>query len=141
MSEIREATAEDIPALVHMGWQFHVESRDAHLQFDPDGFGQFMGALIASRDGVVLVGDGGFISGIVTPIPHLAKDYRQVNECYFWSAGKGARLWSAYEAWADRQGATRQVFSHPQGDRSEALKKLYARRGYRPFEFYYERVR
>lgn len=114
---IRPASPADIPAIVRMVAKLHAAAGIV-LPMDPRVTALFVGGLIASPIGLVLVGgaaepDGFFAASVgstsiaMTPVAH---------EHGWWSeGGDGLRFLRRYEAWAREQGCFAARMSTPPG--------------------------
>lgn len=110
---IRPAKLEDLPMLVSLGYEMHLESRFSHERYDAEKVEKLLRSLIEG-DGVIFVADhdgeivGGFAGGITQRWfndTKVAFDYG-----LFVREGKrngiiAMRLVSAFKSWADIFGA------------------------------------
>lgn len=121
---IRHATPTDVAAIVRMVAMLH-DAAHIVVPMDPRVIAHFLSALIASPQGLVLVGGpqqpDGFLAASVgtasiamVPIAH---------EHGWWSeGGDGLRLLRRYEAWARGQGCFAARMSTPPGaDRANSI--------------------
>lgn len=136
---INTITVHDLRAIVEMGRQFHAQSRDADIPYDPEGAATFIAALSDSPAGFVAVGEGRFISGMLTTHPHLSKSALFAIETYWWAPGGGADLFAAFEDWARSNGAHFLCASHQASERNSAFERLYRQRGYQRHEIYFRK--
>jgi hypothetical protein len=126
---IRQATLEDIPALLVMGKAFADEAGvTARVGWDNDSVAEMLEGLILSDDGIVLVSDKGMIGGFVAPHP-FNRNARLFSEL-FWRAedGNGLALLAEAERLASERGASRSVMVAMDG--MERTQRLYGRLGY-----------
>lgn len=67
---IREATIDDLPTIINMAEEMHIESRYRNLTFAPAHLGHLAASLIASPEGLALVAekDGRIIGGMLAQI-------------------------------------------------------------------------
>lgn len=135
---MKEATVEDLPILIEMGRSFHASSSDRDIEFDDRGFGRMLTAMMESEKACIFVADDGFICGVVSPLPWLDKTYLVASEVLWRAKKSGARLQARFIEWAREKGASRIVISHREG-RNEAFARLLRRRGFVPYEHYYQR--
>jgi hypothetical protein len=135
---VKSATIEDLPLLVEMGRAFHAASSDRDIEFDDRSFGRMLTDMMHSDDACVFVADDGFICGVVMPLPYLVKSFLVAQECLWWAKKSGAELQARFIEWAHEKGASRIVISHREG-RNKAFSRLLRRRGFVPYEHYYQR--
>lgn len=141
MTTIREATVDDVPALVAMGQRFIRGSVYAtRLRENVAQMAVAAERLIASEDGMVLVLDAvsdlvGMI-GLVFFEHHLSGE-ATAGEVFFWVdpeyRGRGLRLMRHAEQWARDKGATTIQMIAPTPD----VGRLYERLGYAELEVSY----
>lgn len=146
---IREATADDVPALVAMGQRFRNSTVYARrLRDNPEQMAETGLMLIHSDDGLLLVADrGGAPIGMIGVLvfPHHLSGERTAGELFFWVdpeyRGYGVRLLRQAERWARERGATTMqmiapvVIDEPDDD----VGPFYARVGYHALEVAYEK--
>lgn len=108
---IRDATTADIPRIVDMMQRFHAIASQPQ-EFCRDSMASFMTGLIEAPGGIVLICDGGMISGAVTPSPVNAK-WLICFELSWWSerARDGVRLMKTFAERAEIMGASEIRFS------------------------------
>ena len=124
---MRQATPEDIPALVEMGRRCHAEKQDRYPFVERDCEAFFASVI---KDGVVLVHGRGFICGVISGQPSNVS-YRTAYEIFWWSEDRGgARLLAGFEKWAKDEGCDEIAVSHPTSER--AVGRYLRRWGYRP---------
>lgn len=100
---MRDADVDDLPLLIEMGRAFH-EAAQPEWPWDADGFRNTMAGLIKS--GFVKITDGGFIAGLIAPMP-FSPDHIIAHEVLWWASdNSGARLMRAFRQWAKEQGAS-----------------------------------
>lgn len=139
---IREAIADDAGKLVEMGWAFFQEAGHAgEFVFDPQSF---LGSLemLAGAGMLLVVEDGGEVVGMAAAdvAPALWNRSILLGREQFWyivpahRKGTGVALLSALEQAAKRYGATTFDVVAEDGQRSEALGRLYRRASYNPAE-------
>lgn len=136
---INMVSVHDLRDMVEMGRKFHAQSRDRDIPYDPAGAAAFIAALCDSPKGFVAVGEGRFITGMLTTLPHLAKSIQFAVEAYWWAPEGGADLFAAFEDWAKTNGARFITASHQSGDRDPAFARLYRKRGYDRHEIYFRK--
>lgn len=94
---MRIATAGDIPRLREMGRAFH-DLAQPEWPWSDAGFDTTIGQCI--DNGFVAMTDGGFIAGIIAPMP-LSPEWIIAHELlWFANDGKGAKLAQAFRDWA-----------------------------------------
>lgn len=135
---IREATPDDIPALLEMGGRFAAKAKlSEHCGYDCNSMAKTFAAMIEGEHFCLFIGDRGAIGGIKAPHPfNHAK--LMADELFWWSEGPdGADLLEAYEEWAGdamiRMTALETV-------NPERMSKYYQRRGYAPLERVFVKV-
>lgn len=129
---VREATFDDIPAIMALGREFADEAGvTARVGWDDASVWDLLAGMIESPDGILLVSDNGMIGGVVYPHPFSGM---RVFVEMFWRAkdGQGTALLAAAEAAAKARGAER-MFMIAMDD-MERTRRLYARIGYAPVE-------
>lgn len=136
---IRQATHSDIPAMLAMGRDFHVESNWGQwADFDADSFETTLTTFIEQPNWRVLVYDSdgpkGFICGVLTPL-YFNHNVSVAQELLWWvhpdhRGGVGSQLLEAFHQGADfglqTVGAT--------VPRSEVVKAALERKGWQPVE-------
>jgi GNAT superfamily N-acetyltransferase len=142
---IRTATFDDLGALVDLAGLYHAEAH-AWLPFDQVYVReQFLGRTIDTSDGItrLLIGDGGVAVGFLaaTVTQFFAAPVRVAVELAWYVAaahrGKGDVLLDDFEEWARLKACAAcslAMNEFPDPRRSEALARLYGRRGYRCYE-------
>ena len=140
---IREATIDDIPALVAMGKEFF-DLTGLPIEYDGNSVAQMITNLIKNEDAVVLVDDEvkSAIAGLVYPF-YFNTDILSGNEMFWWVSpekrGTGLRLVDKLEDWARDKGADLfQMTCLHEGH--EKIGRYYERRGYMPTEHNYMRA-
>lgn len=137
---VREATADDVPALVLMGQTFLRTSPYAgRIRDNPEALAGLMHRLIASDDGVVLVLDHkGKTQGMLGMIAYahpLSAD-PIAGELFWWcEGGHGLALLRAAERWADEMGVVAVQMVSPDA----RAATIYEKRGYVMLETTYQR--
>lgn len=137
---IREATHDDIPALLDMGMRFHAGSVYAGLLVpDREVTAGTLRMLIQSETGVVFVMDYmGTLTGAVLGAlcPHWVTGETIAVELSWWvdeaHRGSGLTLLSRFEDWARERGASKVTVVEPAGNPGVAM--VYQRRGYQLVE-------
>ena len=137
---IRPATHEDIPRLIELGEQMHVESRFASLPFDRDKVRGLFAHLIESPDGLLLVAEidgvpiGGFAGYVVEHYfarTKVASDFGLFIEPASRGGMTAPRLLKAYIEWAKEQGAVMIQAGITTGVHVEQTTRLYEKLGFR----------
>jgi GNAT superfamily N-acetyltransferase len=141
---IREATVDDIPALVDMGLRFLRESSyRAVLAENPDQMMRLAIQMVTGEATAILVSetDGGVIVGMFGLVlwPHFISGEMTAGEVFWWvepsARGAGLRLWQAGEEWARARGAVCFDMIAP----NDRVGVLYERHGYVSVERTYRR--
>ncbi len=137
---IREATADDIPAIMEMGKRFADDAGvTAQVGWDDESVTATLHHLIDSDDGILLVGDNGMIGGLIYPHPYN-RAVRVFQEFFWRSEGReGLRLYKAAINQAKAMGASLGVMIATDEMEPEATGRLYERLGYQPAERHYMR--
>lgn len=124
---IREATADDIARVVELGAQFHAYGPYRDIPFDEAGLGAFVGGLI--EHGVVFLSDDGMLGGVLSPL-YFNPSAVMGAELFWWAGKSGRQLREAFEVWARERGALGVQFSGLCDERSDTIRKVFARAGY-----------
>lgn len=147
---IREATLEDVPALVEMGRYFADRAQIKELGdigFCEQSVGTMIETLIKGNDTVVFVDTlmRGCIGGGVYPFwmntAHLAS-----NGLFWWvteearASTVGRKLWTALEKWSKTKGCTLFQMTCLEGYEPNRIEEMYKRRGYVPLEHVFTKV-
>ncbi len=141
---IRDATKEDIGALVLIGERFFDESRFADvMQFDPDSLRDTLEKLIEDPDGIVLVAAGpvnliGVAGGLVHP-SYFNRAHITGQELFWWvdpdrRGVVGSSLFDALELEARTKGARSWAMIALSTLNPDGVGQFYERHGYRPSE-------
>lgn len=141
--QVRQATADDIPACAEMGRRFFDESGfSAETSFDPLSFEVTLRQLIASKDGVVLVADGGMVGGLAYPF-YFNANSKTAQEMFWWVSPEyrgtnlGMLLIDGFERWARSKGCETLSMICLPALRESPAERVYQRRGYRASERVY----
>lgn len=139
---IREATLEDLDALVIMGQEFHDSTPyEWELAHNPAQYLDIGALLISNPSGVLLVRDlgGGELVGMLggSIFDHPLSGERTAGELFWYSPPKyrgvtGVRLLKAFEAWARERGAAYIQMVQPVW--ANRVGELYAALGYQKLE-------
>lgn len=144
MSELAQATIEDLPKLCAMGAEFYAEG-NLPGRFNPEVFQRTWTTLLSGKLGTIFLlkvqgQPVGAIGGVVYPDPN---DGDLVASEFFWfvtkeQRGIGAvRLLDAFERWARGMGARRMIMIHLQRLNPDGLRSFYERRGFQHVESHY----
>ena len=141
---IREATREDIPALLECAKNFHAECPDMY-SCDWSRVAEMLSACICSDDRCVFVidVDGKAVGGIVGMLSLLWTSGELVASELAWFTNKeyrglgGMKLLRAFEDWAESKDADLILVADIDGVTD--LSALYARRGYTRTETTYSK--
>lgn len=141
---IRAAVFDDLPQLVELARCYHAEAH-AGYPFDPEHVAeQFRSRTIDTIDGICLKLERdreivGFLAATVSTL--FMANVRAAIELAWYvrpdARGRGGVLIDAFEDWARWKGCAVSALGmdeFPEASRSEALARLYVRRGYRCFE-------
>lgn len=141
---IRPANEMDIPALLRMGHYFFDEAMWGDItEYDPGSMERTLHHLIDSASGILLVAEvGGVVVGMAGALlyPHYFNTDSLTGQELFWwvdpvhRKGVGAALLDALENAAKAAGAVSFTMVSVSYLRSDALDRVYRRRGYRPAE-------
>ena len=138
---IREATHDDIPAMVDLGRLMHDESpRFRGMAYDADKVSACLEFCIDSADGFVRVAEeggeivGGFVAGVT---PHYSSP--SIIACDIavfmapWARGgfAVAKMAEQYRRWAEARGAAQTMIGIMTGVNVEQTERLLTRLGWR----------
>lgn len=134
---IRQATLEDVPALVAMGGRFIAGSTYAgRLGDSPEARASLMCRLIEDDAGLLLVLDRDGPRGMIGMVlyPHPISGETVAGELFWWveetERGRGVALLTRAEAWAREHGASKVQMIAP----NDRVARFYQARGYAPLE-------
>ena len=141
---IREATAEDMPALLDIAERFFAATGYAEFTtYSPNETQKTLEHLIEGEDGIILVldldGVKGVVGGLVYPF-YMSGDLTG-QELFWWSDVKseGLSLLDAVEAAAKEKGAKTFTMMSLDNLSPERLDKIYLAKGYTRSEHTYIR--
>ncbi|GKV93527.1 GNAT family N-acetyltransferase [Pectobacterium aroidearum] len=135
---IRQATKEDIPALVLLGMRMHQESSYRNLSFDVEKCAGLADQLIASEYGAVLVAekDGeiiGWMAGGIAPFwfshDRMAFEYGVFIDADQRGGSAGYRLVKEFVRWAKERGVVEIRMGITTGVHEDRTGDLYQRLG------------
>lgn len=131
---IREATLDDIPALLEMGAKFAEKARlTDHVGYDPDSMAATFAALIEAPEHAIFIGEAGAIGGTSCAHP-FNHSHRIAQELFWWSEGReGLRLLAAFEGWA-RETCQSVAMIALEAVNPERVGRIYEKQGYAPLE-------
>lgn len=138
---LREATLDDIPALVDMAEKF-IGAAWAHVNvpFDRETCECLLAGLIDSPMGLVLVTEGGMMGAVVYPW-HFNANVLTGQELFWWSESRGGMaMVEVTEQWARSMGAETFNMACLDHMRGKAIGRMYERYGYVPNEHAYIKV-
>lgn len=129
---IREATHDDIPAIMEMGKRFADDAGvTKEVGWDDESVQALLTHLIDDEDGVLLIGERGMIGGLVFD-HHFNRHVRVFQELFWRSEGiEGVKLLKRAEAMAKERGASRSIMI---STANWNTGPLYERLGYVPGE-------
>lgn len=139
LPKIREATINDIPALLVLGKKFNAQI-PVGISCDETSLINTFTTLINENNSILYVSHdlSGMIGGMVYPY-WINTNYMTGNECFWWADGDGLELWTKLEKWAKTKGA--HFFQMMRLANSEPrLQKIYERKGYIPLEHTHAKV-
>lgn len=142
---IRPAVISDLPRMETMGARFFAASDlDVWFSYSPHDFSKTAADVMASDQGVALVGDGpkgvvGMAIALAYPV-YFNRAHVTAQELVWWVESEyrggpmGAQLRSGLEEWARVKGCLTMEMGALETLRPEALAHLYERKGYGPKE-------
>lgn len=141
---IREATHDDIPALIECANNFHAECPDEYT-YNQERVELMLDACMSNPDNVIFVidVDGLVVGGIIGVLAELWMSTDLVATELGWFVNKDYRgrealkLLQSYEDWAESKGAVLITVADIHGVTN--LAPLYERRGYRKTETTYSK--
>lgn len=141
---IREATLDDIPALLEMGRAF-ADRCDLHsiAPYDETSMAATFRLLIEQDNGILLITDGGAAGGMVHPA-YWNHAHLTGQEFFWWvypeKRGQGVRLFKALEQAAKDRGAGSWAMITLDKVEPEKTGRFYERCGYRKSEHSFIKV-
>lgn len=141
-STIREAGADDMPALISMSRKFHAISPWSHLPIDDDRLTETLGGFLASEKvGVFVTSDlSGMIGVMVGPVFFATVSVAQEIAWWCERPGHGSYLLLAAEKWARDNGAVSLQIARLAGINDDMMHRMYERRGYALSEIFYNKA-
>ena len=135
---IREASADDVPTMIHMARQFHASSLYSKWSgFSERAVRDLLHMLIMGGDSsaVFVLDDLQGAIGLMVHPSHISGELMAVE--FFWwvnpeARGRGLALLERAEEWARHAGAVRLAMIAPED--ADGVHKIYTRRGYMPVE-------
>ena len=136
---IREATQDDIPALVELARRHYARDPFA-VEFDADGTAAWGRLALDLETMAFFVSDGGAFIGALAPVPWDKN--RVAAQELWWCAedGSGAKLLAAFEQWARARGATEMQIICTSTRRDAALERRMNGAGLRKSEINFMKV-
>lgn len=144
---IRNATLQDIPALVALGWLMHEESIYAPYSYDPNKVTEMIEALVTTRFGIALVAeiDGKVIGGFIgTVVEHwfghdtVASDLALFIDPEHRAGSTGLKLIKKYIETAREKNASQIMLANSTGYKSDRVAKLFEAMGFKRRGFVFE---
>lgn len=136
---VREATEDDIPALLDIARRFHERGR-IPVPLCLDSVAATLRHLMDGDLGVVFVSRHGAAGALLHP-SWMNAAHLTGQELFWWSeAGGGSALFDALENWAVSKGAASFTMIALEACRPGAVGATYRRRGYQPTEHSYLKV-
>lgn len=144
---IREATLDDVPALVEIGREFYDLTKIGDIEFCEDSVGTMIQTLITGELSTVFVNEEltATIGGMLYPF-WVNTAYLAGNELFWWvseqgrGGSAGRELWTTLEKWAKTEGCTLFQMMCLEGFEPSRISKMYQRRGYVPLEHVFTKV-
>lgn len=131
---VREATLDDVPALVEMGAKFHAMSPHKGMgEYDAEGVGRMLAFMATSPSAILLTNGEGVIGGVLAPV-YFAPGKIMADESFWWAGAGGGELLAGFEQIARAKGADFVVLSTLENERSAVIGRVVSRKGYRPVE-------
>ena len=130
---IREATLDDIPALMAMGEAFSEKAKliDS-VGYDPASAETTFRLMIETPGYVILMTDDGALGGAAIPHPFNSA-HILAQEVFWWAKRDGLKLLAAFEEWASQRASSIRM-GCLEASEPDRVAKIYERRGYRPLE-------
>lgn len=144
---IRNATLQDIPALVSLGWLMHEESIYAPFDYDTEKVSKMIEALVTTRFGIALVAeqDGTVIGGMIgTVVEHwfgsdtVASDLALFIDPQHRAGRTGLKLIKRYIETAQEKGASQIMLANSTGYQSDRVANLFESMGFKRRGFVFE---
>jgi len=144
---IRNATLQDVPALVALGWLMHEESVYAPYSYDPEKVSKMIEALITTRFGIALVAeqDGAVIGGFIgTVVEHwfgsdtVASDLALFIDPVYRAGRTGLKLIKRYIETATEKGASQIMLANSTGYKSDRVARLFEAMGFKRNGYVFE---
>lgn len=136
---IREATIDDLPAVLEFGYQFYRASGFGDFaNYDEAKTRHFMQQLIEQPAGVILFNDDGMVGAVETSL--FFSTTPMVQEMFWWldpaarGNGAGRALRQALEVWTRQRGTAYLVMSSIDFGAGDYSRESYLRAGYAPAE-------
>lgn len=140
-TEIRDATHDDLPDVLHLVEQLHAESpRFSRFTFSYEKTAQTLHNLVDNPDGCIFIAvkDGAVVGMLVgLALAHLISEDRLASDLGFYvtplhrGSTIGARLIKAFETWAEGRNVIETTLEVNTGIEGERTVKLLERRGYK----------
>lgn len=140
--KLRDATLDDVPALLALGQRMHAESpRFRQIEFDSDRLQMTLEQLLASPGGFIMVGEQDGIAGVMVAMATqhwcsrdvVASEMALYVEPEFRGTLLAARLIRRYVTWARDRGARLVTAGISTGVHVEETARLYEAVGMRRF--------
>lgn len=148
--DIRPATEQDIPALLHIGRAFYQYNHYSRLgvSLDTDSLSTVLQQLMASHILLVAVEDGNVVGTVAAYVEPLWWNLEtpQATEVFWWldppyrNAGNGKQLKDALEAAVRARGVRFLNMIALEASMPEEVEQLYFRNGYTRIERVYLKV-
>lgn len=136
---IRDATTDDIPAMVEMGRHFaNVAGFGDHIGYDDDTVASTLAALI--EDGICLIGDKAMAGAAFYRHPFNAA-HLACCELFWWSEGRdGLGMLGAIERKAREAGAHSLTMATMDILNADRMAHVYTKRGFKPLDHNFVKV-
>ena len=137
---VRLAKPEDLPALVELGREFHVESRLAGFAYAPERIWKRLEKMLANRDRCCLVAadrDGELVGFLLGALEEYWVVKASVARLQFWylkprfrGTLRAMQLFHGFRRWATRREAMEIAVGLSAGIESEKLGRIFERMGF-----------
>lgn len=131
---IRPATNNDIPSLVAWGRKFHdLAPHNPMGEYDPEAVARMLRFMIGSPQAMVLTNGSGAIGGVFAPVYFNPAKW-MFEESFWWAHKDGMSLLDAAIEESKAWGASFLLLSTLENDKSPAIHRVLARKGFSMLE-------
>lgn len=128
-----KATIEDLGTCVKLVSEFYSKTPYfGSIEVDQNEITKTLLYHILSDTSLLLVNDGGIL--VATLVPSVLNPKVVVAQEVVWYGKHGKEMLTAFEEWAEEQGASLIALSSIIDEREESLRRLYKKYGYSPVE-------